>query len=229
VVITCVTADEALRDVVFGAGGVSTTLASDAVLVDSSTVGAPTYTEIASALGSERFVAAPILSNPMVTARGEATLLLGGDAATIERLDAMWELLSAKRWFCGTVEQASACKLVNNLMLIGGVAVLAEAVTVARCGGVSDAWLTEFLDDLPVVSAAVRNRVDRLIRGDHDGWFDVVSTGKDVRLAREAAERGGSSLPLANVLVEQLHILAERGFATSDMTALVELSNRQDG
>ncbi|MDQ1502224.1 MAG: hypothetical protein QOI86_5564 [Actinomycetota bacterium] len=226
VTVTCVADDDALLEVVLGDDGVGAYLPAAGVLVDCSTVSPQTSQRLATELGAQRFVAAPVLSNPIVTKAGNASLLLGGERDTIERLDWLWSDLAASYRYCGPPRAAGVCKLANNLLLVGGVALVAEAIGVVEAGGVEHKLLVEFLDDHPLIPAGIRNRLPRLIERDHAGWFDAGLSAKDVGLAADVAEAGGARVPVTR-LVEQLMREAAAAHPGGDMTAVIELLGRR--
>jgi len=220
VVITSLSDDEAVRDVVLGDGGVAAQLSPTAVLVDASTVSPDTSRELARAAGG-RFVDAPILGAPQAVAAGEATLLAGGDGAVVEPLMPLLAQLSARVLRCGPVGAATTVKLVANHLLLGQLTVLAEAVATAQAHGIGDDLLAA-LGRTPLVAPALHNRLDDVIRGDHEGWFSARLGHKDVHLVRELGARGGLDLAVAATVEELFAQAISAGLGDRDITAVVE-------
>ncbi|TMD98306.1 MAG: NAD(P)-dependent oxidoreductase [Chloroflexi bacterium] len=192
VAITSLSDDEAVLGVVLGDDGVASCLPPAAVLVDCSTVSPETSRSLARAVGG-RFVDAPILGAPRAVAAGETTILAGGDDTVVERL----------------------------MPLLGQLTVLAEAVATAQAHGIADDLLAA-LGRTPLVAPALHNRLDDVIRGDHEGWFTTRLGRKDVHLVRELAARGGLDLAVAATVEELLGQAVEAGLGDRDITAVVE-------
>ena len=74
-VLTLLTADDAVREVCLGDGGVRESLAPKAALVDMSSVHPRTSRELAATVGEDRFADAPILAGPATITSGEALSL----------------------------------------------------------------------------------------------------------------------------------------------------------
>src|SRR5438270_375003 len=111
-------------------------ISSDAVYADCSTVSPALSSELAAQFAL--FVALPILGSPAVVEAGQAIYLAGGDPAVVARLEPMLATLSDKIRRYDTPAMAACGKLANNLMLLAEVVALAEAIAVARAGGLSD-------------------------------------------------------------------------------------------
>ena len=62
-------------------------------------------------------------------------------------------------------EMASAAKLAANLLLLSGIATLAEAFTVARAGGLGDEELTDLFAESALVAPGVKNRFRAILEG----------------------------------------------------------------
>lgn len=222
VVLTSVADDAAIRSLVLDSG-LAAALPAGATLVDASTVGPGTSLALAAAVGPERFVAMPILGSPTMTASGQSTLLLGGERATVERLAAVWRDLADRQVYSGPAERASVLKLTSNLMLVSGLAVLAEAVEVARAGGVDEDTLRALLAASPMVAPGLANRVEAVLSRQHEGWWSVELAAKDARLAAELAESAGAAAPLARRTQQRFEEVAAAGYAAADPSAVIEL------
>lgn len=222
VVLTLLTADDAVREVCLGHGGVRDTLGAGAVLVDMSSVHPRTSREVAAGVGVDRFVDAPILAGPATVLSGAAGIVAGGEMATIQRLQPLWTDLSASFVHLGPAGSGATVKLVSNLLFLEGLACLSEAVVLAERAGVDAKLLADFLRSSPVVPSGLQNRLDDVLHGDHDGWFSVSLGCKDLRLARELGQEQGAELQLA-AAAETLYLQAEHaGYGTKDVAAVVE-------
>ncbi|MDA8268766.1 MAG: NAD(P)-binding domain-containing protein [Actinomycetota bacterium] len=209
---------------------VAAALTADGVLVDSSTVAPRTSRDVATAVGAERFVAAPILGAPNAVEDGAAVLLVGGPPATVERLATLWSDLAASHCFCGEdAGSATTLKVTANYLLLGGLAVLAEAVAMAEAAGTDPQVLQGFLRTSPLVPPAVHNRLDNLLASEHPGWFAPQLGAKDVRLAVALAHESGVNLPVAALVADRFGEAARRAGPDDDITAVVELLRHPEG
>ncbi|OUC93506.1 NAD(P)-binding domain-containing protein [Streptosporangium minutum] len=200
------------------------------VVADMSTVSPDTSRALAGLAPGGRFVAAPIIGGPQAVVDGQATGLLGGGRGLVDRLGPVWQDLFAVQWYCGDdLGSALTYKLLNNYLLMSGVAVVAEAVAAGQAAGLDEAMLGDLLLRWPTVAPALHNRLDDILHGDHRGWFATRLGAKDVRLIAEVAESKGLRLPIARLVEQRYEEAAGRGWSDSDITAVVELLRERRG
>ena len=220
VVISCLANDDAVRELALGTHGVLATIGSG-VYADASTISPKLSTELAHR--SARFVALPILGAPQAVAAGKATYLAGGDAEAVDRLRPVLDSLGGPVKRYDRPEKASTAKLAVNLLLLSGLATLAESLTVGRAGGLSDEQLSELLRDSPMVAPGLMNRFDALVKGSGPTWWTTVLAAKDARLAIVTALDGGHELRLAPAVRDLYEAAIERGFDDRDIIAVADL------
>jgi 3-hydroxyisobutyrate dehydrogenase-like beta-hydroxyacid dehydrogenase len=197
--------DAAVRTVVTAQAGVAAGL-GDGVLIDASTVSPDTTAHLADAVGG-RLLASPILGSPTAVVSGEAAYLIGGPRELDNRLAPAYDVLavSEHRVYVGEdAKVATTLKLLSNYLLMSGIAAVAETVATAQAAGLPDQLIRDYLGQLPLVAPALRNRLDDIVSGNHDGWFSTTLEGRaagrgprplarrasSTRRRREAAVRG---------------------------------------
>jgi len=201
-------------------------LADGAVVVECSTVSPATTRSLAAAYRG-RLVACPVLGGPAALEAGEAALAVAGPPDLVDGLGPLWDSLSSRVRRCGDDPGlALVVKLVLNYLLMGGVALLSEAVVVGQRAGLGDDLLGEVLSTSPLVAPGLNNRVADIVAGDHDGWFSTPMGAKDVRLLLDLAAANSTLLPLAELVEARYSEAASSGLAERDITAVVELTRR---
>jgi 3-hydroxyisobutyrate dehydrogenase-like beta-hydroxyacid dehydrogenase len=113
-------------------------------------------------------------------------------------------------------------KVLANLLLITGVASLAEAVATARKHGVPDELLKTFLADSPLVSLTSSLRLDSLLDAAHPGWFSPTLARKDLRLAIDLAEEAGIGVRVGPAAEALLTTVIDAGGQWPDFAAVIE-------
>jgi 3-hydroxyisobutyrate dehydrogenase-like beta-hydroxyacid dehydrogenase len=223
-IFTSLADDAAVRAVVAGRDGVATGL-GDGVLIDTSTVSPATTADLAEAVGG-RLLASPILGSPTAVLSGDAGYLIGGPRALYDRLAPAYDVLveAGRRVYVGEdAGVATTLKLLSNYLLMSGIVALAETVATAQAVGLSDELIRDYLGQLPLVAPALRNRLDDIVSGNHDGWFSTTLGAKDVRLAEDLARAHGVVLPLADAVRQRFDEAVAQGWADADIGAIVEL------
>ena len=113
-------------------------------------------------------------------------------------------------------------KLVSNLLLITGVAALAEAIATARHHGIPDDLLKGLFADSFVVSPAAKVRLESLFDKAHPGWFTPELARKDVRLAVDLADQAQVEVRIGPAADRLLSAVVDSGQTWSDFSAVIE-------
>jgi 3-hydroxyisobutyrate dehydrogenase len=219
VVVTSLANDDAVRAVALGEGGIRGSIGPETVYADCSTVSPALSTELGTHF--PLCVALPILGSPAAVDAGQAIYLAGGDPGLVARLEPMLASLSDTVRRYDTPAKAAGGKLANNLMLLAEIAALAEAIAVARSGGLSDDEIRELLGQSAVLPPGVRNRFEGVLTGDQEAWWSTALGAKDAGLAVEAAQTAGIDLPLAQK-VEALYREAAAAGGDDDIVAVAK-------
>lgn len=218
VVITSLADDAAVRDLLFGEGGVGSDLPADTTFVDASTISPALSLEIEAAL--PRYVALPILGAPQAVLSGDATYLAGGEDRLTDALSSVLGDLAGRVKRYPRPALACAGKLAVNLLLLSGIVTLAEAIAVGRAGGLDDEQLSDLLRSTPMLAPGLSNRFEGVFAGEGETWWPPPLAAKDARLAIDVAASEGTALRLAPVIRAAYETAIEMGLAEEDMVAV---------
>jgi 3-hydroxyisobutyrate dehydrogenase-like beta-hydroxyacid dehydrogenase len=227
VVLIVLADDEAVLSVCLGEEGVVHALPSAATLTVVSTVSPDTVRRIAEVAPEGAVLDAPVMGSPSVIAAGMGTFLIGGPSSTVTGLDAFWNDVGAGYRHCGPVGAGATMKLVSNLLLITGVAALAEAIATSRHHGIPDALLQTLFAESFVVSPASKIRLESLFDGEHPGWFTPALARKDVRLAVGLADQADIGVRIGPATDTLLTAVIDTGREWSDFSAVIEALHPQ--
>jgi 3-hydroxyisobutyrate dehydrogenase len=215
VVITSLANDDAVRAVALEEGGILSAI-GDRTYADCSTISPALSAELGDSF--VRFVALPILGAPQAVRSGDATYLAGGGSETVDGIRPVLATLSERVKQYPRPAMASSAKLASNLLLLSGIATLAEAFTVARAGGLADEDLTDLFAGSAVVAPGLKNRFEAILEGDGPTWWTTELGAKDLRLAAELVDaRGATNLRIAPVVRDAYQAAADAGFRDDDV------------
>jgi 3-hydroxyisobutyrate dehydrogenase-like beta-hydroxyacid dehydrogenase len=218
-VFLCLADDQSSLDVAAPKGEARASWAHT-VVVNTGTVALDVITALAKAYGGS-FVEAPILGAPQALRSGAAKFVVAGPASARAALLPVWKAFAGALDVGDHPETAAIIKLLNNQMLLVQLAVIAETVRAGRIAGIDDATLAATLRESLMMPAGLRNRIDVLFDPDHAGWFTSVQAAKDVSLALDLA-KGGAPLPVTEAARDAYRQVAQDGWFTHDVAALVE-------
>jgi 3-hydroxyisobutyrate dehydrogenase-like beta-hydroxyacid dehydrogenase len=223
VVMTSLANDEAVRQIALGTQGVLGSLGAGDVYADTSTVSVGLAEELGKA--SESYVAMPVLGPPSAVRSGQATYLVGGSDQAAGVLGPLFPGLSPRHIRYPAPARASAAKLTVNLLLLDGLAALAEAFAAGRAGGLGDDDMRVLLTDSPMLAPGLRNRFEGVLTGDQGAWWTAALGAKDARLAVELAATAGSDLPVTST-VQASYERAAAAYLDADIAAIGRLYRR---
>jgi len=222
VVLLVLADDEAVLEVCEGDGGVLASLGSSTVLLNVSTVSPDTVRHLAAVGPADRVLDAPVMGAPENVAAGHCRFLVGGPLPAISSCEPLWTDLGVGYTHCGPVGTASIMKLISNLLLITGVASLAEAIATARSHGIPDELLQGIFSQSPVISATSGIRLNSVLDPNHPGWFSPTLARKDVRLAVGLAEQAGLPVRVGPATEALLTAVVESRVEWPDFSAVIE-------
>jgi 3-hydroxyisobutyrate dehydrogenase-like beta-hydroxyacid dehydrogenase len=195
--------DEAVRDVIIG-GGVLSSLRSGGVYADLSTTSVDLVMELAAAAreaGADLIDIEMSGSTPQVES-GQLTLLVGGDAALIDRIRPVLDEIAATILHVGALGAGAKMKLVVNIMLGVGMEALAEAITFGEAVGLDRERLLDALEHTAVVAPAHKPKLANVRRNDYPVAFPLRLMHKDFGLVLGHARDAGIDLPATRASAE---------------------------
>jgi 3-hydroxyisobutyrate dehydrogenase-like beta-hydroxyacid dehydrogenase len=222
VALTCVSDEPDLREVVLGPDGVAQALPAGSVLVDCSTVSPTLARELAETLddGGRLFVDAPVSGGSEGAQRGTLTVFVGGSDAAVELAMPVLQAFGSRITHLGPAGSGQAGKAVNQLMLAGVYAGVAEGLVYGQRAGLPMQTLLEALQAGAADSWVLRNRGENMVLGRYPLGFRTSLHLKDVRIGLREAEALGLGLPVAELVAQLESRLVEAGFADEDVSNL---------
>ncbi len=183
-----------------------------------------------------RYLDAPVSGGTVGAAKGTLTLMVGGDAATLEDARPGLEPMAGLIVHVGGLGMGQVVKLCNNLVYAAQMVAVAEATALARKSGVDMGKLLEVLLHSTGDCTAVRTRIpvpgvvpDSPASNDWRPGFMTDLMAKDLRLALEYAERSGVPVTVTAASKTLLDAASRAGFGREDFSALAKVVLRDAG
>lgn len=224
VIISMVADDNASRGLWLGETGALTAAAPATVCIECSTVTVGWVRELAAVAAAKQceFLDGPVTGSKTHAAAGELNFMVGGAAATLEKVRPVLAAMSKTILPVGPVGSGALLKLINNFVCGVQVAALAEAMAMIERSGLDRAKALEIIANGAPGSPLVKTVSARMITPDYTPNFSLRLMTKDLGYA--IAEGGKLSLHLSTAAaaldVFQKSIVA--GYGEKDMAAVVE-------
>jgi 3-hydroxyisobutyrate dehydrogenase-like beta-hydroxyacid dehydrogenase len=138
VVISSLADDAAVKAVYTGADGAAAGLREGTVVLETSTIAPRTIHEIRPAIEGRgaALLDAPVSGSVSLVAKGELTIMVGGDPTALERARPALKALSARLFHVGGLGAGATMKLAVNALVHAINVALSEALVLAEKAGV---------------------------------------------------------------------------------------------
>lgn len=190
--------------VVEGKDGVFAHCRAGQVVVDLSTAAASSTIRLARRFAERgvQYIDAGISGGAAAAEKGTLTLMVGGDAATVDALQWAFRPISAKVAYMGASGAGHTTKLLNNFLNAVSLAASAEVMVAGKKAGLDLHRLLDVLNSSSGVNFATLNRFPKIVDGDYlEGGLTGKLMTKDVVLyVDRVRELGVMSLNAAGPL-----------------------------
>ena len=201
------------------------------VIVDTSTGKPEDGVRLAAALQAQgvAYLDATVSGSSEQVRRGEALVILGGDAAAQEQCGDLFAALGCPVAAVGGSGSAAQMKLVTNLVLGLNRAALAEGLAFAEHLGLDAEKTVAILKASAAYSRIMDSKADKMIHREFSPVARLSQHLKDVDLMLHAGESGGLALPLTETHRGILAKAVAAGLGDLDNSALIEVLRRSAG
>ncbi|MFL6582223.1 MAG: NAD(P)-dependent oxidoreductase [Burkholderiales bacterium] len=223
-VLTCVSDGAALENVVFGARGVAAAGAPGKVLVDMSTCAAAHTQDMAKRLLAQCGMAwldAPISGGAPAALEGRMAIMVGGQPDIFERARPLWDALSARATLMGPTGAGQSTKMINQVLVSTGLAVLAEACAFAERAGIDAAKIPQALAGGRADSRQLQEMFPKMVKSDFAITGRVSLMLKDLELIHDLARHVGAPMPVTAGVTESFRKMVADGLGDRDNTEMV--------
>ncbi len=220
---------EAVEAAVFGERGVASTLRPPQLLIDFSTIKVDQCKAFAQRLREMTgagWIDAPVSGGPPASGSGTLTVMAGGEAAEIERARPLFADVAGRFTHMGPSGAGMAAKMLNQLIVGSGHAVMAEAVVLAEAAGIDAARLPECLAGGLADSPLLQKLYPRMVKRDYAPQGYVRQLLKDLEMVNEFAGALKAPTPMMGEALTLYRMLAHLGHTELDTAAVLKLYER---
>ena len=223
VVLTCLADDQAVQNVF---SQIQPALKAQQIIVDFSSLSVAATLSLAQAAQQQGviWIDSPVSGGTMGAEQGTLVIFAGGDAAIIQQLDSIYQVLSQRVTRMGDSGTGQATKICNQLIVAANSTLIAEAVALADQAGVDTALLAPalaggFADSKPFQILAPRMATKTF----EPVQWKVQTLSKDLNNALQLAQSFNLKIPVAQKALLQLQAHQENGFAEKDLATIIKV------
>ncbi|BAQ79245.1 MULTISPECIES: NAD(P)-dependent oxidoreductase [Pseudomonas] len=226
-VLLCLANTDVVREVVFGVDGVAQGARAGQLLLDLSSLEPSATRDMAAALARDTgmtWVDAPVSGGTPGAESGSLAIMVGGEAADIERVRPVLLTLGQRVTHMGAVGAGQVTKACNQMIVACNALVIAEVVALAERSGVDAKLIAEalaggFADSKPLQILAPQMAESRF---EPVKWH-VRTLLKDLDGAVKLSREQGSATPISGLAAQLMRLHGAQGYLEQDPATLIRL------
>lgn len=227
VVMLCLADTAAVREVVFGAGGLVESARPGQLLVDFSSLEPAATREMAEELLQRtgmHWLDAPVSGGTAGAEAGSLAIMAGGRADDVQRVRPILAHLGQRLTHMGEVGAGQVSKVCNQMLVACNALVIAEVVALAERSGVDASLLASalaggFADSKPLQILAPQMAASQF---EPVRWH-VRTLLKDLDTAVKLAREQGSATPMSGLAAQLMRLHGSQGNLSRDPSTLIEM------
>lgn len=225
VVFTVVTSSADVEGLALGRNGLIEGMAPGSVLVDCSTIAPDSAREIAARLGEKgiAMLDAPVSGGAQGAIDATLAIMVGGEAAVLERVRPLLECLGQRIVHIGPNGAGQVAKVCNQMIMVAAIQAAAEAMRLAAASGVDCAKVRQALGGGSAASRVLEVMGERMVERDFAAGIEARLHHKDFGLVLEAGRKNGVPMPLTAAVGQQLNALMAQGWGRDDTASLLRV------
>lgn len=177
--------------------GIAEAATTGLTCIDMGTVGAASARRTAALVEAKgaQFVDAPVSGGVWGAQQGTLSIMAGGSDEAFAACLPVFEAMGKKIVHCGAVGMGQTTKLINQVVVALNLEAVCEGLVFAEKAGANIEAVLDAVGAGAAGSWAWTNLGPRIAQRDFAPGFKIAHQIKDLRLALEAAEEMGASLP----------------------------------
>ena len=226
VIALCVTAD---ADVLASVDALAPHLAAGSVVIDHSTVAPATAKEAAARLAGvgAHFLDAPVSGGVEGAKNGKLSVMVGGDAAVLERVRPVLEAYALRVTHLGAVGAGQATKAVNQVLVAGIAQAVCEGLALGEALGLDPERLIPTLGAGAAGNWFLEKRGASMLRDEFAVGFKLALLHKDLAIVDGIAAQAGTDRSVIGKSLADYATLMAQGHGDDDISGLIRLKRRR--
>ena len=230
-VIYMLSNDQAVEEVVFGANGILSGIKEGQIAMDMSTVLPATSLREQQAYSKRGvdFLDAPVFGSKNESAEAKLWIMAAGNKAIFEKVKPVLTKLGQTVHYLGKNGNATAMKLVGNLIVALELEALSEGLVLARKAGLDLSTVMEIVKVADFRSPLLVSNGQNILKRDFSTSFALKLMLKDAGLIDKFAGSLQSPIPGLRVVENHLKSAVALGFEKENASAVIKALEKEAG
>jgi 3-hydroxyisobutyrate dehydrogenase-like beta-hydroxyacid dehydrogenase len=230
-VMYCLSNENAVEEVVFGAKGILSGIRAGQIAIDMSTVLPATSLREQQAYAKRGvdFLDAPVFGSKNESADAKLWIMAAGNQAVFDKVKPVLEHLGQTIHYFGKNGNAAAMKLVGNLIVALELEALAEGLVLAQKAGLDLKTVMEVVQVADFRSPLLVSNGQNILKRDFSPSFALKLMLKDADLIEKFGNNLQSPIPALQVVEKNLASAVALGFGEENASAIIKALEKEAG
>jgi 2-hydroxy-3-oxopropionate reductase len=193
------------------------------IFVDNSTIKPAAARAIAAKLAEKGVMSldAPVSGGDIGAKNGTLTIMVGGDAAALEKVMPVFQAMGKTITHVGEAGAGQVTKACNQIMVAAQMVAMGELLIFARKAGVDPQKVVDAIKGGAAQCWSLDVKPPRLFDGNRQPGFKAYMQAKDLNIVIETAREYGAPLPATAENTQLFNAMLQMGMAELDNSAVV--------
>lgn len=225
IIMTCVSRDEDLREVV---AGFAPGLSHGKVIIDTSTVSPDTARDLAHQLATQNaiFLDAPVSGGVEGAKNKTLAMMIGGDQQALMRVRPVLETIAGYIEYIGPPGSGQACKMINQVMVAGINQAVTEALALGSAMNLPMDKVMAVVGKGAAANWFLNKRGATMLAGNFEPGFKVSLHYKDLAICKNMAQKLGTHLTVVEMTLVHYKRLIDAGYGDEEISALFRVKKQ---
>jgi len=175
------------------------------------------------------FIDAPVFGSKDESANAKLWVLAAGKKEVFDKVKPILEKLGQTVHYLGKNGNATAMKLVGNLIVALELEALAEGLVLAQKAGLDLKTVMEVVKVADFRSPLLVGNGDNILKRDFSTYFGLLLMLKDAKLIQQFGKSLSSPIPALRVVQKNLEDAVGLGFGNENASALIKALEKEAG
>jgi 2-hydroxy-3-oxopropionate reductase len=226
-IITMVPDSPDVEQVLEGPNGVFSAIQPGTIIIDNSSIAPDVARRLAArakSLGAQ-MLDAPVSGGEIGAISGTLSIMVGGDADAFDTVKPILDVMGnpEKVVRIGETGAGQLCKVCNQMVIAGNLAVVAEAFALAKKAGIDAARMREALLGGFAASRVLEVHGERILKGNYKPGFKTKLFAKDLKIASSTLVEHEVPAPVVAVAQQEISARMAAGAAEEDYSGMAKV------
>lgn len=201
------------------------------ILVDNSTIKPAAARAIAAKLAEKGVLSldAPVSGGDIGAKNGTLTIMVGGDAAALEKVMPVFQAMGKTITHVGSAGAGQVAKAANQIMVAAQMVAMGELLVFSKRAGVDPKKVVEAIKAGAAQCWTLDVKPPRLFDGNRQPGFKAYMQAKDLNIVMESAREYGAPLPATAENTQLFNAMLQMGMAELDNSAVIGVIEKLAG